>query len=63
MRITTKGRYALRAITNLAMNGSDRPTPIKQIAADEDISESERERLRALLESDADTTSKAPTKP
>ncbi len=32
-------------------------------AVDEDISESERERLRALLESDADTTPEAPTKP
>jgi Rrf2 family iron-sulfur cluster assembly transcriptional regulator len=38
MRVTTKGRYALRAITNLALTGSDRPVPIKQIAADEDIS-------------------------
>lgn len=38
MRITTKGRYALRAITNLAQAGSDRPIPIKQIASDEDIS-------------------------
>lgn len=38
MRITTKGRYALRAIANLAMADSDRPIPIKQIAADEDVS-------------------------
>jgi Rrf2 family iron-sulfur cluster assembly transcriptional regulator len=38
MRVTTKGRYALRAITNLALTGSDRPVPIKQIAADEEIS-------------------------
>lgn len=38
MRVTTKGRYALRAITNLAMAASDRPVPIKQIAGDEEIS-------------------------
>lgn len=38
MRVTTKGRYALRAITNLAMKGTDRPVPIKTIAAEEEIS-------------------------
>ena len=38
MRVTTKGRYALRAITNLALVGSDRPVPIKQIAGEEEIS-------------------------
>jgi len=38
MRVTTKGRYALRAITNLALTGSDKPVPIKQIAGDEEIS-------------------------
>jgi Rrf2 family transcriptional regulator, iron-sulfur cluster assembly transcription factor len=38
MRITTKGRYALRAITNLAMKGTDRPVPIKTLAAEEGIS-------------------------
>jgi Rrf2 family iron-sulfur cluster assembly transcriptional regulator len=38
MRITTKGRYALRAITNLAMKGTDRPVPIKTLAAEEEIS-------------------------
>ncbi len=38
MRVTTKGRYALRAITNLAMADTDKPIPIKQIAGDEEIS-------------------------
>jgi len=38
MRVTTKGRYALRAITNLAMASSGQPVPIKKIAKDEDIS-------------------------
>ncbi len=38
MRVTTKGRYALRALTKLAMINSDRPVPIKKIAAEEEIS-------------------------
>ncbi|AFG38595.1 RrF2 family transcriptional regulator [Spirochaeta africana] len=38
MRITTKGRYAIRAITNLAMANSDKPKPIKAIAEEEGIS-------------------------
>lgn len=38
MRITTKGRYALRAMTNLALSESSKPKPIKIIAAEEDIS-------------------------
>jgi Rrf2 family iron-sulfur cluster assembly transcriptional regulator len=38
MRITTKGRYALRALVNLAMAGTDRPIPIKVIAEEESIS-------------------------
>lgn len=38
MRITTKGRYALRAMTNLAASYRGKPRPIKTIAADEEIS-------------------------
>lgn len=38
MRVTTKGRYALRALTKLAMYEGDRPVPIKRIAEDEDLS-------------------------
>lgn len=38
MRITTKGRYALRALTNLAISYTGKPRPIKVIAAEEDIS-------------------------
>ena len=38
MRVTTKGRYALRAMTNLAMADTDKPKAIKVIAAEEEIS-------------------------
>ncbi len=38
MRITTKGRYALRAMTNLAITANGKPKAIKTIAAEEDIS-------------------------
>ena len=38
MRITTKGRYALRAVVNLATVSQGKPIPIKVIAEDEDIS-------------------------
>lgn len=38
MRVTTKGRYALRAMTNLAASFEGKPRPIKIIAAEEHIS-------------------------
>ncbi len=38
MRVTTKGRYALRAVANLAGSQTDKPVSIKQIAEEEDIS-------------------------
>ncbi|KGE71708.1 RrF2 family transcriptional regulator [Spirochaeta lutea] len=38
MRITTKGRYALRAMTNLALSDTTKPKAIKSIAAEEEIS-------------------------
>lgn len=38
MRITTKGRYALRAMTNLAASYKGKPRPIKKIAAEEEMS-------------------------
>jgi Rrf2 family transcriptional regulator, iron-sulfur cluster assembly transcription factor len=38
MRITTKGRYALRAMANLALADPAKPKAIKQIAEEESIS-------------------------
>ena len=38
MRVTTKGRYALRAMINLARNTGDKPMSIKKITEVEDLS-------------------------
>ncbi len=38
MRVTTKGRYALRAMINLAQNTGDKPLSIKKITEVEDLS-------------------------
>ncbi len=38
MRVTTKGRYALLAVTNLALWAKESPKPIKKIAAEEQVS-------------------------
>lgn len=38
MRITTKGRYGLRAVIRLALDESGRPLPIRKIANEEALS-------------------------
>ncbi len=38
MRLTTKGRYGVRAVVNLAASYANRPISIKSIAGQEDIS-------------------------
>ncbi len=38
MRLTTKGRYGVRAMANLAVNSHNKPLSISQIAKDEDLS-------------------------
>ncbi len=38
MRVTTKGRYALRALVKLALEGGEKPIPIKRLAEAEAIS-------------------------
>ncbi|HET6451602.1 MAG TPA: Rrf2 family transcriptional regulator [Spirochaetia bacterium] len=38
MRITTKGRYGLRAVINLARSNHNRPVSIGSIAAEENVS-------------------------
>lgn len=38
MRITTKGRYALRAVLSMASNGSDKPVSIRSLSEQESLS-------------------------
>jgi len=38
MRITTKGRYAIRAIINMALNEDNSPISIKKISSSEELS-------------------------
>ncbi len=38
MRVTTKGRYGLRAVINLAMSNHNRPVSIGSIAGEENVS-------------------------
>lgn len=49
MRISTKGRYALRLMIELAMNGSDKPISIKEIAQRQDISDKYLEQIISIL--------------
>ena len=45
MRITTRGRYGLRALVHLAMADSDEPYSIRDLAQDEEISPAFLEQL------------------
>lgn len=49
MKLSTKGRYGLRAIIDLARNGEKEPVSISSISARQDISEGYLEQLVALL--------------
>ncbi len=49
MKISTKGRYALRMMLELAKNQEEKPVPIKEIAAKQDISEKYLEQIIAVL--------------
>ena len=49
MRLTTKGRYAVTAMLDLALNGSDRPISLADISGRQDISLSYLEQLFAKL--------------
>ena len=39
MKISTKGRYALRLMLDLALNDSEKPTRIKEISSRQGISD------------------------
>lgn len=49
MQISTKGRYGLRAIVDLAKHAEEGPIPINSIAVRQDISERYLEQLMAKL--------------
>lgn len=49
MKVSTKGRYALRTMIDLAVNDSGIPIPLKDIAARQDISLKYMEQIIALL--------------
>lgn len=49
MRVSTKGRYALRLMLDLALNDSERPVPIKEIARRQEISEKYLEQIISIL--------------
>jgi len=49
MKLSTKGRYALRAMVDLAAHSGDGPVPRKEIAARQDISPHYMEQLFAKL--------------
>lgn len=49
MKISTKGRYALRTMIDLAVNDNGSPIPLKDIAARQDISLKYMEQIIALL--------------
>lgn len=51
MRISTKGRYALRLMLDLALNGSGKPVSIKEIASRQEISYKYLEQIIAVLNS------------
>lgn len=45
MMISTKGRYGLRLMLDLAKEGGERPVPVKEIAKRQDISEKYLEQI------------------
>ena len=49
MKISTKGRYALRLMLDLALHDSDAPIRIKDIAARQDISDKYLEQIISIL--------------
>ena len=49
MKISTKGRYALRLMIDLAMNGTESYVPIKSVSQRQEISEKYLEQIIAIL--------------
>ena len=49
MKISTRGRYALRLMMDIAMNGKEEPVRIKDIARRQEISEKYLEQIVSVL--------------
>ena len=49
MLVSTKGRYALRFLIDLAQQGDKGPVPLKEIAERQDVSKKYLERIASLL--------------
>lgn len=49
MKISTKGRYALRLMIDLASNGNGTPTSLKDVAKRQDISDKYLEQIISVL--------------
>jgi Rrf2 family protein len=49
MRLSTKGRYAMRAMIELALREGDRPVMVREIAAAQEISEDYLEQVLIVL--------------
>lgn len=57
MRLSTRGRYGLKAMHNLALRYGDGPITLKSIAEQEDISESYLEQIFLVLKNESILTS------
>lgn len=49
MKITTKGRYAIHILYDLAQNGTEHPVSVKEIAARQEISVKYTEQIISIL--------------
>lgn len=49
MRISTKGRYGLRAMIDVALNNTNRAIPLREIAKNQDLSEKYLEHIMKML--------------
>ena len=49
MKISTKGRYALRLLLDLAVNTISKPVPLKDIAKRQDVSDKYLEQIISIL--------------
>ena len=60
MKISTKGRYALRLMLDLALNDSEKPTRIKEISSRQGISDKYLEQIIAILNKARDNLCSVP---